>query len=60
MKNKHAIIELPANKTGFEEILQDESHDIQHVAFSSTHILDEVKHYVLVIWHDHEYGDHLF
>ena len=60
MQIKHAVLELPLRKEDFESILADANHEVQHVAFSSVVDQGHVRHFVLVVWHDAEYGDHMF
>jgi hypothetical protein len=60
MEIKQIILELPERQEDFRKILADEQHEVQHVAFSSVLDGGTVRHFVLVVWHDGEYGDHLF
>ncbi|HOX40353.1 MAG TPA: hypothetical protein PL033_20415 [Candidatus Brocadiia bacterium] len=59
-KNKNMILELPREKESLARVMSDTNHDIKHIAFSSVVVKDEVKHYVLIVWNDTEYGDHQF
>ncbi len=60
MKTRHVILNLPEQDEIFEKIISDEAHNIQNVNFSSAVVNGEVKHYVLLVWHDFEYGEHAF
>jgi hypothetical protein len=60
MKKKHMIIKLPEEKDNLDKIISDDKHDVKHVAFSSVNVNGKVEHYALVVWHDAEYGDHMF
>ncbi|MBN1297463.1 hypothetical protein JXA80_11830 [bacterium] len=60
MKKKHMIIKLPDEKVNLDTIISDDKHDVKHVAFSSVVVNGTVEHYVFVLWHDAEYGDHMF
>jgi len=60
MKKKHMIVKLPAENENLDKIISDDKHDIKHVAFSSVVVDGKVEHFALVVWHDAEYGDHMF
>lgn len=60
MKKKHMILELPAQDADLERILDDPNHDVKWLSFSSAAVDNDVKHFVFIIWHDAEYGDHMF
>jgi hypothetical protein len=60
MKKKHTIVELPKDNGNLDKIISDEKHNVQEVSLSSVVVNGEVKHFVLVVWHDEEYGDHQF
>jgi len=60
MDKKHAILELPLQDDDFKKILGDKKHQILNILFSSAAVEGQVKHFVLIIWHDFEYGDHTF
>jgi len=60
MKLKHMILELPEKDKDLDKVISDQNHDIKHVSFSSLVVDNKIKHFVLVIWHDEEYGDHMF
>ncbi|HEO70653.1 MAG TPA: hypothetical protein ENN80_05270 [Candidatus Hydrogenedentes bacterium] len=60
MQKKHMILELPAQKADLDRIISDDQHDVRHVSFSSTAAEGAIRHFVLVVWHDEEYGDHQF
>ena len=60
MKKKHLILELPKDGGNLNKIISDDQHDLQQVSLSSVVVNGEVRHFVLVLWHDSEYGDHQF
>ncbi|HPQ42309.1 MAG TPA: hypothetical protein PLV45_18200 [bacterium] len=60
MKKKHMIIKLPQEKENLDRIISDENHEVKYVSFSSVVLDGEVQHYAFVLWHDAEYGDHMF
>lgn len=57
---KHIILDLSTQEEDLDKIISDEKHSIKHMDFSSVVVEGKVKHFVLVIWHDEEYGDHMF
>jgi len=54
------IIKLPQEKENLDRIISDENHEVKYVSFSSVVLDGEVQHYAFVLWHDAEYGDHMF
>ncbi len=60
MKKKHAILSLPDQSADFEKVISDEHHNVTSINFSSTVVDGEVKHFALVVWHDFEYGEHMW
>ncbi len=60
MKKKHMIVKLPDEKEYLDKIISDDHHEVKHVAFSSIVKDGKIEHYVLIVWHDAEYGDHMF
>ena len=60
MKKKHMLLELPEQGEAFQKIISDEKHDVKNVLMTSATVNGVVKHFVLVVWHDEEYGDHMF
>ena len=59
MQKKHILLELPERGDDFQRIISDEKHDVRQVSLSS--IWDgKIRHFVLIVWHDEEYGDHMF
>ena len=60
MKKRHTILELPNQDEEFDKIISDINHQVTNVEFSSLKDGEKTRHYVLVVWHDYEYGDHIF
>ncbi|MFC1746109.1 hypothetical protein ACFL35_19105 [Candidatus Riflebacteria bacterium] len=60
MKKKHIILELPGQDEDFNKIISDQNHQVIEIAFSSAALDGQIKHFVLVVWHDYEFGDHVF
>jgi hypothetical protein len=60
MKKRHAVVELPKQNKDLDKLISDENHHILHLSFSSAVVEGQLQHYVLVVWHDEEYGDHEF
>lgn len=57
-KQKHVILELPAQEAKLNAMISDQAVDITNIGFSSVVVDGEVKHFALVIWHDFIYGEH--
>lgn len=60
MNRRHAILSLPEQNADFDKVISDERHDVTSINFSSTVVDGEVKHFALVVWHDFEYGEHMW
>lgn len=60
MQKKHTILELPEQNADFDTIISDDRHDVNSINFSSTTVDGQIKHFALIVWHDFEYGEHLF
>lgn len=58
MKKRHVILELPVQNQELDKMISDEAKDITNIGFSSTTVDGELKHFVLVVWHDFIYGEH--
>lgn len=57
-KQKHVILELPAQKEKLNAMISDQAVDLTNIGFSSVVVDGEVKHFALLIWHDFIYGEH--
>lgn len=61
MQVRHMILELPRHDGEFLNIVSNPRAQIMHMSFSTAGFPDNtVRHYVLVVWQEEEYGDNLF